>query len=144
MVKLWFLYPGKPPHYPRDPSPQLICFSLVLVSFPGNLLQKDLCPHCCFQYPWPHSRPLSTHASPETPGHSEARLGQFLVWSLLLSPRSWCAQGFVFFFLVPSESLFPQSCGSSVVKFHWPPKSNSLGVLSSFAKFPCWEICCGS
>ena len=33
---------------------------------------------------------------------------------------------------VPYESLFPQSCGSSVVKFHWPPKSNSLGVLSSF------------
>ena len=30
---------------------------------------------------------------------------------------------------VPSKSLFPQSCGSSVVKSHWPPKSNSLGVL---------------
>ena len=31
----------------------------------------------------------------ETPGHSGAGLGQSLVWSLLLSPRSWCAQGFV-------------------------------------------------
>ena len=28
-----------------------------------NLLQKDLCPHCCVQCPWPHSRPLMTHAS---------------------------------------------------------------------------------
>ena len=32
---------------------------------------------------------------PETPGHSQASLGQSLVGSLLLSPVSWCAQGFV-------------------------------------------------
>ena len=31
----------------------------------------------------------------ETPGHSWACLGQFLVGSLLLSPGSWYAQGFV-------------------------------------------------
>ena len=31
---------------------------------------------------------------PETPGHSQASLGQSLVGSLLLSPGSWCAQGF--------------------------------------------------
>ena len=31
----------------------------------------------------------------ETPGHSWASLGQSLVASLLLSPGSWCAQGFV-------------------------------------------------
>ena len=30
----------------------------------------------------------------ETPGHSQASLGQPLVRSLLLSPGSWCAQGF--------------------------------------------------
>ena len=46
---------------------------------------------------------------PETPGHSSACLGQFLVGSLLLSPGSWCAQ--VLF--VPSKSLFPQSYVSS-------------------------------
>ena len=45
---------------------------------------------------------------------------------------------------VPSKSLFPQSCLSSVIKSHWPPKSNSLGVLSPFARSPGWEICCGS
>ena len=32
---------------------------------------------------------------PETPGHSWASLGQSLVGSLLLSPESWCAEGFV-------------------------------------------------
>ena len=32
---------------------------------------------------------------PETPGHSQVSLGQSLVGSLLLSPWSWCTQGFV-------------------------------------------------
>ena len=45
---------------------------------------------------------------------------------------------------VPCKSLFPQSCESSVIKSHWPPKSNSLGVLNPFVRFPGWEICCGS
>ena len=31
----------------------------------------------------------------ETPGHSQGSLGQALVGSLLLSPGSWCIQGFV-------------------------------------------------
>ena len=65
---------------------------------------------------------------PQTPGHSQASLDQFL------SPGSWCAQ--VLF--VSSKSLFPQSCGSSIIKSHWPPKSNSLGVLSPFARTPGW------
>ena len=45
---------------------------------------------------------------------------------------------------VPSKSLFPQSCGSSVIKSYLPSKSNSLGILSPFAGSPDWEICCGS
>ena len=45
---------------------------------------------------------------------------------------------------VPSKSLLPQSCGSSVIKSPWPPMSNSLGVLSPFATSPGWEICHGS
>ena len=39
-----------------------------------------------------HRRPTP---KPETPGHSQASLGQSLVKSLLLSPESWCTQGFV-------------------------------------------------
>ena len=41
---------------------------------------------------------------PETPGHSQASLGQSLVGSLLLSPWSWCTQGFV---CALQESVFP-------------------------------------
>ena len=37
---------------------------------------------------------------------------------------------------VPSKSLFPQSCGSSVIIFHWPSKSNSLGGSQSFCQIP--------
>ena len=57
------------------------------------------------------------HLQPETPGHSRASLGQSLVRSLLLSPGSWCAQGL----FVPSKSLLPQSCISSVVGLRPPP-----------------------
>ena len=41
---------------------------------------------------------------PETPGHSQASLGQSLVESLVLFPRSLCAQGFVCAF---QESVSP-------------------------------------
>ena len=39
-----------------------------------------------------HCQPMPP---PETPGHSQAILAQSLVGSLLLSPGSWCTQGFV-------------------------------------------------
>ena len=64
-----------------------------------------------------------------------------LLWghcSFLLSP------GVHKVLFVPYKSLFPQSCGSSIIKSHQPPKSNSLGVLSLFAGSPGQEICCGS
>ena len=48
---------------------------------------------------------------PETPGHSWACLGQFLVGSLHLSPGSWCAQSFV---CSLQESVSPVLC-----KFWW-------------------------
>ena len=55
-----------------------------------------------------HCRPTPP---PETPGHSQASLGQSLVGSLLLSPGSWCAQGFV---CALQESVSPVLC-----KFWW-------------------------
>ena len=67
--------------------------------------------HCCSQCPRPCSRPLPTHASPETPGHSWASLGHSLVGSLLLSPGSWCIQAFV---CALQESVSPVLC-----KFLW-------------------------
>jgi len=48
---------------------------------------------------------------PETPGHSQTNLGQSLVGLLLLSPESWCTQGFV---CALQESVFPV-----LFKFWW-------------------------
>ena len=73
---------------------------------------------------------------PETPGHSQASLDQSLIGSLLLSPGPDAHK--VLF--VPSKCLFPQSYVNSVIKSHWRLKSNSLGVLSPFARFPGWKI----
>ena len=57
--------------------------------------------------------PAAGHHGPtpplETPGHSQASLGQSLVGSLLLSPGSWCTQGSV---CALQESV-SQSCVSS-------------------------------
>ena len=47
----------------------------------------------------------------ETSGHSQARPGQSLVGSLLLSTGSWCAQGFV---CALQEFVSPVQC-----KFWW-------------------------
>ena len=46
-------------------------------------------------------------------------------------------------FVVFQESLFPQNCGNSVIKFHWTSKSDTLEILSLFARSPGWEVCCG-
>ena len=51
-----------------------------------------------------HRRPTPLQ---ETPGHSRASLGQSLAGSWLLSPGSWCAQGFV---CALQESVSPVLC----------------------------------
>ena len=51
-----------------------------------------------------HHQPMPL---PETPGHSQASLGQSLVESLLLSPGSWCIQGSV---CALQESVSPVLC----------------------------------
>ena len=110
--------------------------AVMVTSFKG-LMPAPVAPRTVeVSAPNPAACQCWTMPSPETPGHSQASLAQSLVGSLLLYPGSWCAQDFV-----PSKSLFPQSCGCSVVKSHWP--SNSLGVHSPFARSPGWEICCG-
>ena len=84
--------------------------------------------HCPAQYPQPatvnphlHWRLLDTHRE---------------VWGSLL----WGHCSFLLgsgahkVLFVPSKSLFPQCCGSSVIKSHWPSKSISLGVLNPFCR----------
>ena len=91
----------------------------------GNLRRKDFFVHCFMQCPWPRSRLLLTHASA---GDSWTLIGRSgSVSCVVTAPFSWvlvCTR----FCLCPPESLFPQFCGSSVIKSHWPPKSSSLGV----------------
>jgi len=109
------------------------------------LFQKDLCQHAAAPRTIvvSASGSMAGHRQPvpllETAGHSQASLAQSFMGSLFLSPESWCSQAFV---CALQESLFPQSCGSSVIKSYWPSKSNSLGVCSLFAGSPGWEICC--
>ena len=51
--------------------------------------------------------PATDHCRLTPPGHSQASLGQSLVGSLLLSPGSWCTQGFV---CALQESVSPVLC----------------------------------
>ena len=48
-----------------------------------------------FSAPDPAAGQCAPKPPPETPGPSQASLGQSLAGSLLLSPGSWCTQGFV-------------------------------------------------
>ena len=50
---------------------------------------------CCSQSPCPCGRPLLTHASTGNTQTLKGRSGSVSVGSLLLSPGSWCTQGFV-------------------------------------------------
>ena len=106
----------------------------------GDLLQKVPGMYCYTQCPQPCSRLPPTHASTEdswmlTGKSRSVSCGVTAPFSLVLVHK-------VLF--VPSKSLFPQSCVSSAIKSHCLPKSNSLGVLSPFARSPGWEICCES
>ena len=101
-------------------------------------LQKDLC-HKPRLPGLLLSVPLTPRQATVNPGLRWSLLGTHrqvwlsLLWghcSFLLGPG---AHKVLF---VPCKSLFPQSCRSSVIKSHWPPKSNSLGVLSPFVAPP--------
>ena len=74
-----------------------------------NLLQECLCQQtvpartAAASGPDP-GRPLSNHSSAEDSHTLTGKLAQSFVGSLLLSPESWCTQGFA---CVIQESLFP-------------------------------------
>ena len=80
----------------------------------------------------------------ETPGHSWASLGQFLVGSLLLSPGSQCTQGFI---CALQDSVF-QSCitsGGSLVGLIATSSKRAYAISRSIALGApvaghCWPI----
>ena len=110
------------------------------------LLQQDLCQLA--------EAPRSVVVSALTP--RQVTVDPCLRWRLLDTHRQvwlsllWDHCSFLLgpgvhkILFVPSKSLFPQSCGSSVIKYCWPSKSNSLGILSPYVGSPGWEICCES
>ena len=61
----------------------------------GDLLQKSHARAAVLSAPNPAAGHCLLTPLLETPEHSRASLGQSLVGSLLLSPGSWCTQGFV-------------------------------------------------
>ena len=70
----------------------------------GNLLQKDVCTHYCIQCSWPHSRPLSTHASAAgswtlTAKSGSVSCGDIAPFSWLLVHKRFC--------LCPPRVCFP-------------------------------------
>ena len=104
----------------------------------GDLLQKVL---------WGHSVPPTLQQATTDPRLCQKLLDTHRqVWVCLL----WSHFSFLLgsgahkVLIVPSKNLFPQSCVGSVIKSHWSPKSNSLWVLSPFARSPGWEIFCVS
>ena len=80
--------------------------------------------------------PATGHCQPtpllETPGHSQASLGQSLVGSLLLSPGSWCPQGFVCT-LQECVSTHYVNSGSSVVGLMATSSNRAYGIPRSTA-----------
>ena len=77
---------------------------------------------CFTQCPEPHSRPLPTTLLLETPGHSQASLGQSLVGSLLLFPGSWYARG--------SVCALQESISKAFVS----PGSSMVGLMATSSK----------
>ena len=73
----------------------------------GDHLQKVPRTHCPIQCPWPCGRPPQTHASAGDSGTFMSKSELVSCGSLLLSPGSWCAQGF---FCVLQESVSPVPC----------------------------------
>ena len=78
----------------------------------GDLFQKVLYMHCCTQCPQPCSRLLLSHSSARILDTHRQVWVSFLwgLCSFLLGP------GVHKVLFVPSKSLFPQSCVSSVIK----------------------------
>ena len=111
----------------------------------GDLLPKDLCQHIV------SPRTVVFSAPDPTAGHCQPTpLLETDSWTLIGKSGSVpCVDTAPFSWLLVCTKFclcHPRICFPSPVKVlsHWPPKSNSLEVLSPFAESSGWEICCGS
>ena len=90
----------------------------------------------CFQ-PHPRGKSLPTHAStgdPSTPAGSSGSVSCGATAPFL----SLGVQGFVCT-LQDWSLCFSPYCGRLLIKSHWPSRSDSLGMASSFVRSPGWE-----
>ena len=112
-----------------------------LMKIMATSFKRSCVPTAVLSSPDPAAGHRQLMPPPETPGYSQVKSESVSCGDTY--PFSWVPSVHKVL-VVPSKGLFPQSCVSSVIKSHWPPKSNSLGILSLFARSPGWEICCGS
>ena len=83
--------------------------------------------------------PCWTTPPQETLQPQQIVLVQSPVESLLLSSKSCCMQSFICA-LQDWSLCFPQSCGSRVIKSHWPSRPDSLESPSPFVGSPGWKL----
>ena len=89
----------------------------------GDLLQEVPRMHHCPQCPQTCSSHCQTTPPPETPGHSQASLGQSLVGSLLLFPGSWCSQESISQSCVNNDSFMVGLMATSSKRAYAIPRS---------------------
>ena len=124
----------------RPLSPPVIWLEAKLWQGQWQSPSKGLIPGLLYSVPL-----IPWQASVDSRLHQRLLVTHRQVWLSLL----WGHCSFLFglvvhkVLFVPSNNMFPQSCGNSVIKSHWVSKSNFLGVLSRFVRSPGWEICCG-
>ena len=110
-----------------------------MVEFQEGLFQGGFSRSAAASAPIHMINPCQPMPAQETPSHHEqVVLVQSPMGSLLLSSDSWCMQCFVCA-LQDWSLYFPQSCGNPIIKFHWPSRSDSLGIPSLFFRSPGWE-----
>ena len=98
------------------PPPPKGFMEALLYSVPLTLKQATVDPHLCWKL-------LDTHR----------QVWLSLLWghcSFLLGPGSYKV------LFVPCENLFPQSCESSVIKYHWLLMSDFLEIPSPLTRSP--------
>ena len=83
---------------------------------------------CCVQFPWPHSRPLSTHASTGDYWTLTGISGSVSCGPLVLSPGSGCTQGSVCALQESASPVLWKFCNQIPLVF----KVKSLVVLNPF------------
>ena len=127
--------------WPEALSPGVYA-SVEGVSPPKGLMPRSAFQGCCCQCPHPNGEPPVPQASTGDPPALAGRSGS-VSWRVT-APFPWTPNAHRILF-VPSKSgisIPPKSCGSPVIKSHWPSKSDSLGIPSPFVRPPGWEAGC--